>query len=372
MKSQNLKIENVKTSDLIPYIGNAKLHPEKQIGQIASSIKEFSFLSPVLLDEDNGIIAGHGRVLAAQKLKMDTLPCIRAKGLTPAQIRAYRIADNQLNLSSGWDYEILGLELDGLKELDFDLDVLGFEDLDFMIEPGEPKDAPVQIDQAEELNKKWQVAIGDLWEIGEHRLLCGDSTKPEDVEQVMGGEKAGAVVTDPPYGMSAVESSGVLSARYGSDIAGDKDNMTAIRGFRSCIGMEVPQVWWGANYYTEEVPSNGCWLVWDKNNGGSDQADAELAWTNLPGMVRIFKQASEKVGRVHPTQKHPLLIMWTIEKTGGEIVYDPFLGSGTTMVACENLNRKCQGIEISENYCAVILERMATAFPKLTIQKANQ
>ena len=125
MKSQNLKIENMKTSDLIPYIGNAKLHPEKQILQISSSIKEFGFVVPVLLDEDNGIIAGHGRVEAAKKLKMKTVPCVRIGDLTPAQVRGLRVAENQLTMSSGWDYEILGLELDGLKELDFDLDVLG-------------------------------------------------------------------------------------------------------------------------------------------------------------------------------------------------------------------------------------------------------
>lgn len=260
---------------------------------------------------------------------------------------------------------------------DFDMELLGFNshEIELMmtaIHPDEPADAEPQIDRAEELNKIWKVKTGDLWQIGEHRLLCGDSTKAEDVERVMGEEKADMVMADPPYGMSAVESSGVLSARYSKDIKGDKDNETAKRGFAACASIKAPQVWWGANYYTEKMPSSGCWLVWDKNNGGSDQADAELAWTNLEGVVRIFKQASEKIDRVHPTQKHPLLIMWAIEKTSGTLVYDPFLGSGTTMVACQNLNRKCMGIEISPNYCSVVLERMKTAFPSIEIKKIEK
>jgi site-specific DNA-methyltransferase (adenine-specific) len=181
----------------------------------------------------------------------------------------------------------------------------------------------------------------------------------------MSGEKLQAVVTDPPYGMSAVSSSGVLKERYGKDIAGDETPELARNVFRTLSGAKIPQIWWGANYYADATGGSSCWLVWDKNNGGSDQADAELAWTNLPGVVRIFKVASEKINRLHPTQKHPSLIRWCIEKCGAaQSIYEPFSGSGTTIIACEQLGRKCRAIEISPAYVAVAIQRWADATGK--------
>jgi ParB-like chromosome segregation protein Spo0J len=188
-----MKIENIKVADLVPYARNAKRHDEAQVAKIAGSIKEYGFTNPVLIDKDNGIIAGHGRVLAAQKLGLAEVPCIRLGHLTDAQRRAYILADNRLaEIGGGWDLEMLKLEL---EELDIPMEDIGFgaEDLaELEITLGEPAgdpnaDAEPQVDRAAELAEKWGVETGQLWQLGEHRILCGDSTNAEDVARVMGG-----------------------------------------------------------------------------------------------------------------------------------------------------------------------------------------
>jgi ParB-like chromosome segregation protein Spo0J len=202
------RVEQIKTADLVPYARNAKKHDEAQVAKLAGSIREFGFNNPVLIDADNGIIAGHGRVMAAQKLGLASVPCLRLSHLSETQKRAYILADNRLaELGGGWDGEMLKLELADLGDLDVDLDGIGFgaddlQDLELSEEPEASEvDAEPQIDKAEELRAKWGVEPGQLWELGDHRLLCADSTKKEDVERVMGGETANALVTDPPYGM---------------------------------------------------------------------------------------------------------------------------------------------------------------------------
>jgi DNA modification methylase len=203
-----MTIEHLKTSDLIPYARNAKKHDASQVAKLAGSIREFGFNNPVLIDRDNGIIAGHGRVLAAQSLALETVPCIRLGHLTDTQRRAYILADNRLaEIGGGWDEEMLKLELADLAALDVDVAEIGFgaEDLaELEMEDEAEKsdaDAEPQIDKAEELRAKWGVEPGQLWELGAHRILCGDSTIPEHVAKLMGGEKAKLIHADPPYGM---------------------------------------------------------------------------------------------------------------------------------------------------------------------------
>jgi hypothetical protein len=203
-----MTIEHLKTSDLIPYARNAKKHDASQVAKLAGSIREFGFTNPVLIDKDNGIIAGHGRVLAAQSLALETVPCIRLGHLTDTQRRAYILADNRLaEIGGGWDEEMLKLELADLAALDVDVAEIGFgaEDLADLDMEDEPEtsdaDAEPQIDKAEELRAKWGVEPGQLWELGAHRILCGDSTIPEHVAKLMGGEKAKLIHADPPYGM---------------------------------------------------------------------------------------------------------------------------------------------------------------------------
>lgn len=188
----------------------------------------------------------------------------------------------------------------------------------------------------------------------------------------MNGEKADMVFTDPPYGMSAVSKSGVLSKRYKTDIMNDETNEVATKAFLLCQKMftNAKQVWWGANYYTECLPSAECWIVWDKNNGASDQTDCELAWTNFRSVVRQFTLASEKQNRVHPTQKPVRLIAQIFNKFDKEgnnkTVLDLFGGSGSTLIACEQLNRVCYMAELDPKYCDVIIKR----YENLTGQKA--
>jgi len=197
-------------------------------------------------------------------------------------------------------------------------------------------------------------------DIKSHYVMCGDSTKIEDVEKLMDGKKADMVFTDPPYGMNAVSNSGVLKETYKTDIMGDETTDVAIDTFNLCLTLDIDkQVWWGANYYSNILPPSPCWLVWDKNNGGSDQMDCELAWTNLKGVTRQFTQASEKTNRVHPTQKPVGLAGWVLKNYGGDIVLDLFLGSGSTLIACEQTNRICYGMEIDPKYIDVIRKRYA-------------
>lgn len=354
-----------KVDELIPYINNARTHNDEQVSQICASINEYGFTNPILIDENNSIIAGHGRLLAAKKLKMKEVPCIVLCGLTEAQKKAYIIADNKLALNAGWDDELLKIEFENLKELDFDLNLIGFsaDEIDAILNNIEDDKEIVEDEFDEEPPEEPKSKVGDIYQLGNHRLMCGDSTKLEDVEKLMNGNKADMVFTDPPYGMNAVSKSGVLSEKYKTDIMNDDDNTVAINSFNLCKSYfkEAKQVWWGANYYTECLHSAECWIVWDKNNGGSDQTDCELAWTNFRSVVRQFTMASEKINRVHPTQKPLNLISQILKKFDKNNEYnnivDLFGGSGSTLIACEQLNRKCYMMELDPKYIDVIIQR---------------
>ena len=214
-------------------------------------------------------------------------------------------------------------------------------------------------------------AIYGNW--GGHRLICGDSTDVTVIDRLMDGVKADMVFTDPPYGMNAVSKSGVLSEHYKTDIMNDDDNTVAIDAFNMAreYFKDAKQIWWGANYYTECLPSSECWIVWDKNNGASDQTDCELAWANMRSVVRQFTMASEKTNRVHPTQKPCKLFAEILHKfdkdNSVKNVVDLFGGSGSTLIACEQLNRKCYMCELDTHYCDVILQR----WENLTGKKAE-
>ena len=428
-----MKIEQIPIATLVPYLQNAKSHPQDQIDKLARAIQEFGFRIPVLIDDQNVLVAGHGRLLAAKQLGLKNIPAIRATGMTPEQCRAFRIADNKLG-ESEWLEDILRAEMLDMRDMELDMSLLGFDDLDFLIDPVEPVDAEPQIDQAEELNKKWKVVPGDLWKIGEHRLLCGDSTKAEDVARVMGGENAQLCFTSPPYGQQrdydgdtkdkVSKWDDLMCGVFGNVPVTDDVQVLVNLGMIHRDGEWLP--YW--DKWIEWMRSNGWrrfgWYVWDqgfglpgdwngrlapshefvfhfnhislapkkwvgkktenikaRNKGESTMRGKDgktKAFTNPAASSQITKVPDSviRVGRQvgsngHPAQFSVGLPSFMIQSWPG-VVYDPFLGSGTTMVACENLNRKCRGIEISENYCAVILERMHQAFPGLTIRKVEK
>jgi DNA modification methylase len=347
---------------LIPYVNNSRTHSDDQVNQIASSIKEFGFTNPVLIDEQGGLIAGHGRVLAAKKLGLDEVPAIVLDGLTEAQKKAYVIADNQLALNSGWDLDMLKLELETLRELDFDVDLLGFDDdfLDGLLDV-QTSEGLTDDDECPEPPENPVSVLGDIWELGNHRLMCGDSTSIDAVEKLMAGVYPDLIHTDPPYGMNAVSKSSVLKANYGTDILGDDNPDVAKDAFNLIFGLypEAKQIWWGANYYCSALPDSECWLVWDKNNGQSDQTDCELAWANFRSVVRQFTQASEKKNRVHPTQKPVSLMEWIIKRfnLSAKTIADYFGGSGSTLIAAEKNGIDAYIMEFDPKFCDVIINR---------------
>tara|TARA_Y100000593_G_scaffold12383_1_gene22704 strand:- start:5942 stop:7021 length:1080 start_codon:yes stop_codon:yes gene_type:complete len=348
-------------------INNPRIIKDDKFRKLVQSIKEFPEmldLRPIVVDEDMVILGGNMRHKACIEAGVKEVPIKIAKGLTEEQKLEFIIKDNA---SFGeWEWDMLANEWDSVQLAEWGLDVWENED------DKEPEAGLIEDDEIPEV-KESKVKRGDIWQLGEHKIMCGDSTSADDVAKLMNGQKADMVFTDPPYGMNAVSKSGVLSARYKTDIIGDNNTDVARDTFSLIHSLyDCKQIWWGANYYSEFLPSAEGWLVWDKNNGGSDQTDCELAWTNFRSVCRLYKKASEKKNRVHPTQKPVDLFLWVIDKFKVEfnVVLDVFLGSGSTLIAAEKLNRKCYGMELDENYCNVIIERWEQ-FTGLKAEKIN-
>jgi len=362
MSSEFPDYKTVSTDSLVPYARNSRTHSDEQVTKIAASIKEFGFLNPIIVDGESGIIAGHGRVMAAKKLGLDTLPVIEASHLTDAQRRAYVIADNRLALDAGWDDEMLRVEFADLEGDGFDLTLTGFtlEEID-ALNPDEVEEGLTDEDAVPEVPEEPVTVEGDVWVLGNHRLMCGDSTSIDAVETLMDGAKPDLIHTDPPYGMNAVTKSSVLKENYGTDIMGDDTPDVAKYAFALIYGLypDAKQIWWGANYYCSAMPDSECWLVWDKNNGSSDQTDCELAWANFRSVVRQFTMASEKKNRVHPTQKPVALMEWIIKRfnLSASKIADFFGGSGSTLIAAEKHGLQGFVMEFDPKFADVIINR---------------
>lgn len=358
-----MEIKQVKVEALIPYAKNSRTHDDAQVSQIAASIKEFGWTNPILIDGDKGIIAGHGRLMAARKLGMTEVPVIELKDLTPTQKKAYIIADNRLALNAGWDDQMLTIELNELLEDKFSLELLGFnaDELNALLNPIEVTEGLTDEDEVPEPPPEPITKLGDVWILGNHRLMCGDSTNIDAVDKLMDGVYPDLIHTDPPYGMNAVSKSSVLKANYKTDILGDDNPDVAKDSFRLINGLypEAKQIWWGANYYCSALPDSECWLVWDKNNGQSDQTDCELAWANFRSVVRQFTMSSEKKNRVHPTQKPVALMEWIIKRfnLSAKTIADYFGGSGSTLIAAEKHGLTAFVMEFDPKFCDVIVKR---------------
>ena len=354
-----MNIKNISVKDLIPYDKNTKKHDDVQINNVAESIKQYGFVQPIVIDKNNVVVIGHCRLLAAKKLKMADVPCVCVEDLTEEQVKALRIVDNKSN-ESPWDFDFLADEL-----ADISLD--GF-DFDFGVDTNTDEETEIVEDEAPEVDEENEpiTRLGDIWQLGRHRLMCGSSTDKGDVLKLTDNNPIYLIYTDPPYGMNAVSKSGVLSKNYKTDIMGDDDNSVAISSFLLAkeLYANTNQIWWGANYYTECLPSSECWIVWDKNNGASDQTDCELAWANFRSVVRQFTMASEKKNRVHPTQKPVKLFAEIVRKfdknNNFKTVLDLFGGSGSTLIACEQMDRTCFTMELDPKYCDVIIKRWET------------
>lgn len=389
-----MEIVYKKVNDLIPYINNSRTHSEEQVNQIVASINEFGFTNPLLIDEKDNIIAGHGRLLASKKLKMEEVPCIVLSGLTEAQKKAYIIADNKMALNAGWNEELLKLELENLKELDFDLKLTGFDidELDDIFQVEEEQKI-VEDDFDIEPPEEPKAKLGDIYQLGNHRLMCGDSTSEEDVEKLMNGNKADMVFTDPPYGMNLdTDFSGMKNkldfAKEKGFTGGKKYEQGIVDDFNPkmidlIMSLDVKEIFlWGADYFAELLPNknDGSWIVWDKRANGNDDIEEdyssdkmygscfELCWSKnrhkrdiarvkWAGVFGTEQEFDHK--RYHPTQKPIKLCEWFIKRYSNDdnFILDLFGGSGSTLIACEQLNRNCYMMELDPKYVDVIIKR---------------
>ena len=372
---------------LVPYARNARTHSPEQVAQIAASIREFGFLSPVVTTKDGTILCGHGRFYAAQKLGLKKIPCIREDHLTEAQRRAYIIADNKLSLNAGWDEEMLRVELSDLKGEDFDVSLTGFDEKElarlFAEEDGAEEDG---FDVDAELEKPCFSKAGDVWRLGRHTIICGDSTKPETYSRLLGKEKVNLVCTDPPYLVNLESTSGKIKNDDLSDEEGYKFLRAAFEQFHEAMAKDASiYVFYATakarvfhDAYEDAGFKVGAGLVWKKNRlvlTRTDwkyihepiiwgwRKDGRHEWYGDQKQVTVFEfdriKDSKKDGCGHPSSKPVPLIAYLIRQctqTNG-LVLDGFLGSASTLIACEQLGRICYGVELEPKFVDVAVKR---------------
>jgi DNA modification methylase len=368
--ANNIEQRDVKT--LIPYARNARTHSDEQVSQIAASIEEWGWTTPVLIDPDNVIIAGHGRIMAAQRLGFEQVPCMVADGWTEAQKKAYIIADNKLALNAGWDNELLAVEFGELKELDYDLELTGFgldEIGDLM--PDEIEDGLTDEDAVPEAPEQPVTVEGDIWLLGNHRLMCGDSTSIDAVDKLMDGQKADMVFTDPPYN---IDYQGVKDKR--DKIKNDKMSDDSFVDFlrQSLMGCETMYVccsWQYAHLFkqamTDLARAPKAMIIWNKINPAQHldkyfkQHEVIFYYGDFGGQKTLrgdIWEMKRQRNTVHPTMKPVELIdMAMVDQPDKKIIYDAFGGSGSTLISCEKNHRFCRMMELDEKYADVIIKR---------------
>jgi DNA modification methylase len=373
-----IRIDYVKVSDLIPYAANSRTHSDAQVAQIAASIREFGFTNPILINSEKTIIAGHGRLMAARKLGLEEVPAITLDHLSKAQQKALVIADNQLALNAGWDVDMLKAEIEDLNLEDFDLSLLGFDDkfLDGLLEP-EPTDGLTDEDAVPEAPETPITVQGDVWVLGNHRLMCGDSTSIDALEKLMDGEKADMVFTDPPYGVEYQSNMRTKSAKF--DVLKNDDQFLDIAPIIEACSTGWVFVWTSWKVQTQWIDQFSAFgyptniVIWHKPGGGigdlkrtfsSDyevalvwHRGAELAGKRIGSVWTVNKDGASTY--VHPTQKPVALAVEALDKTtkSGSSILDLFGGSGSTLVACEKTNRHARLMELDPKYCDVIIKR---------------
>jgi DNA modification methylase len=381
-------IERRKVSALIPYARNARTHSDAQVAQIAASIREWGWTTPVLIDAKGGLIAGHGRVLAARKLGIEDVPCMIATGWSDAQKKAYILADNQLALNAGWDAELLKVEIGDLSAEGFDLGLIGFGD-DFLAGLlNEGTEGLTDPDEVPEPPAEPVTVLGDVYVLGKHRLVCGDSTSVDAVAELMAGQTAGMVFTDPPYGVEYQSNMRTKSRKF--DVLDNDDTELDVAPIIELFSKGWVFVWTSWKVQTKWIdqfagfgyPTNI--VIWHKPGGGI--GDLKKTFSSDYEVALVWNRGSElcgkRIGSVwtinkdgaatykHPTQKPVALAQEAIDKTTkpGAIVLDLFGGSGSTLIACEMTGRSARLMELSPAYCDVIVKR----WEDFTGQKAER
>lgn len=386
MGKTTTEMQLVPLGKLVPYINNARTHSPEQLAKLRSSLREFGFINPVIIDRDYNIIAGHGRVLAAKEEGIREVPCVFVDYLTEAQKKAYILADNRMALDAGWDEELLRIEIESLQGEDFDVSLTGFEEQEladlFAIE-GDKAAKDDDFDLSAALEKASFVERGDLWIVGRHRLLCGDATRTEDVERLMDGKKANLIVTDPPYGVSFKSSDGLTIQ---NDSMKDEEFYIFLLTAFQCMAEHLEN---GGSSYVFHADTEGLNFrkafidagfhlagvcIWVKNSlvlGRSDyqwqhepvlfgwKKGGKHSWYSDRRQTTIWNYDKPKRNKNHPTSKPLDLLGYPICNSSQEnaIVLDSFGGSGSTLMACEQLNRICHMMELDEKYASVILRR---------------
>lgn len=369
---------------MVPYVRNARTHSKEQILQLRASLREFGFVNPIIVDKDLNIIAGHGRILAAKEEGITAVPCVFAEHLTEAQKRAYIIADNRLALNAGWDAEMLSVEIADLQGADFDVSILGFDNAELnklMSGIEDVKDDEFDVDA--ELKKPAITQMGDLWILGNHRLVCGDSTKPETFALLMDGKQANLVVTDPPYNVNYEGTAGKIK---NDNMSNDKFYQFLLDAFTltekamardasiyvfhaDTEGLNFRKAFSEAGFYL----SGTC--IWKKQSlvlGRSPyqwqhepilfgwKKAGKHSWFSDRKQTTIWEFEKPKKNGDHPTMKPVQLIAYPVLNSSmtGSIVLDPFGGSGSTLIACEQTERVCYMVELDEKYCDVVVKRI--------------
>lgn len=387
-----MNVQEIKLKDIKPYEKNPRKN-DQSVDKVANSIKEFGFKVPIVIDKNNVIVCGHTRYKAAKKLGLSVVPCVVADDLTEEQIKAYRLADNKVGEDSEWDIDLLCDELEGI----FDIDM---SDFGFDLSDEEEETEVIEDEVPQEVEPV--AKMGDIWQLGRHRLMCGDSTSVTDVEKLIDGNTLDMIYTDPPYGMNLdTDFSGMKNnldfAKEKNFTGGKKYDQGIVDDFNpeminTIITLDVKETFlWGADYFAELLPNknDGSWVVWDKRANGNDNIEEdyssdkmygscfELCWSRnkhkrdiarvkWAGVFGTEQEFDHK--RHHPTQKPVKLSEWFLKRYSKEDdnVLDLFGGSGSTLIACEQLDRNCFMMELDPHYVDVIIAR----WEQFTEQKA--
>jgi DNA modification methylase len=382
---RDLVVERWQIDRLIPYVRNARTHTEEQVAQVAASIIEFGWTNPLLVGADCVVIAGHARLLAARKLGMTEVPVIVLDHLSETQRRALVLADNRLALSAGWDEEMLRVELDSLKADSFDLDLVGFTDAeleDLLRDPETANDGLTDPDAIPSDQEQVVTALGDVWLLGPHRLLCGDATQMADIERVLAGGLADMVFTDPPYNV-AYEGKTAKKLTIGNDTLGEKfydflressANMLAVTKGAIYMCMSSSELHTLFRAFSDAGGHWSTFVIWAKHHFTLGRSDYQRMYEPIlygwrdgtqhfwcgdrnQGDVWFIKRPMANLE--HPTMKPVELVERALRNSSKtrDTILDPFGGSGTTMIACEKSGRQARLIELEPRYCDVIVRR---------------